>query len=331
MSDSPRDDLAELARLFGAHLDWQRELGVEGVAVNLDERARTAEPARSRPARSLPQPSEPAAVVEPSAAPKFEMPTFLRKGAPGPARVAAPSTPPAAPVVAKVETSAPMPDPVVEPATAMATEKEDGMDAWGPVLEGDARHAALRVLNDRVVECKRCRLHEGRTQTVFARGNPFAPLAFVGEGPGRDEDLQGSPFVGAAGQLLDQIIAAMGMRQDEVYICNVVKCRPPNNRVPAPDEMTLCGGYLVKQLGFVRPQLIVALGKTATSYLLESTEAMNKLRGRWHTWQGLPLLPTWHPAYLLRTPTAKRDTWEDMKLVLSKLGRPVPKRGGGNA
>jgi DNA polymerase len=184
------------------------------------------------------------------------------------------------------------------------------------------------VLQEEVRACQKCRLHAQRTQTVFARGNPFAKLMFVGEGPGREEDLQGAPFVGAAGQLLDKIIGAMGLREEEVYIANVVKCRPPNNRVPEPDEMASCGPYLNAQLANVRPEVVVALGKTAASYLLGTSASMSRLRGRWHSWRGIPLLATWHPAYLLRQPEAKRDTWEDMKLVLARLGRPVPRAGG---
>jgi DNA polymerase len=222
---------------------------------------------------------------------------------------------------APIESDAPRID---VPADFALVESIDAM----PRLAGEERVRALRVLQEVARGCTRCRLHEGRTKSVFARGNPHAALAFVGEGPGRDEDLQGAPFVGAAGQLLDKIIAAMGLTIDDVYICNVVKCRPPNNRVPAPDEMGSCGPYLVNQLGMVRPQWIVALGKTAASYLLDSTESMTRLRGTWHTWQGIPLLATWHPAYLLRTPAAKKDTWEDMKLVLQRMGRSVPRGGG---
>lgn len=197
-----------------------------------------------------------------------------------------------------------------------------------PPCAGDPERVQhLAGIQDRVRVCTNCRLHEGRTQAVFSRGNPFAPLVFVGEGPGREEDHQGLPFVGPAGQLLDRIIAAMGLTSDDVYICNVVKCRPPNNRVPAPDEMAACGPYLVKQLALVRPQYIVSLGKTATSYLLQSTDSMGRMRGRWHTWEGIPLLATWHPAYLLRNPPAKKDTWDDMKVVLQKMGRSVPGSG----
>ena len=197
----------------------------------------------------------------------------------------------------------------------------------GPALEGQARLDALRVIQDEVVACASCRLVQKRTQTVFARGNPFARLCFIGEGPGEQEDRTGSPFVGPAGQLLDKIIGAMGLQPDEVYVCNVVKCRPPNNRTPEPDEMHACSPFLVRQLELVRPEVIVALGRTAVSFLLNSKDSMTRLRGRWHTYEGIPVLPTWHPAYLLRTPEAKADTWADMKLVMARLGLTPPSRG----
>ena len=186
------------------------------------------------------------------------------------------------------------------------------------------RTAVLSVIQNEVRACTACGLHATRTQTVFSRGHAYAPIVFVGEGPGHDEDQQGLPFVGRAGQLLDKIIDAMGLARDDVYICNVVKCRPPNNRTPAPDEMSACGGFLVRQIEAMHPMVLVALGKTAASFLLNTTEPMAKIRNRWHTWNKVPLLVTWHPAYLLRQPSAKRDTWDDMKRVLERLGRPVP-------
>ncbi len=197
----------------------------------------------------------------------------------------------------------------------------------GPLGSEEKLHR-LGVLQEEIRPCTRCRLHEARTQTVFARGNPLASLVFVGEGPGRDEDKQGLPFVGAAGQLLDKIIAGMGLTEKDVYICNVVKCRPPENRPPLPDEMATCGPYLSRQLSYVQPTVIVALGKTAASYLLRASEPMAALRGKWHAYEGMAVRVTWHPAYLLRQPSAKRDTWEDMKVVLQRLGRSIPAKGG---
>ncbi|MCC7539636.1 MAG: uracil-DNA glycosylase [Deltaproteobacteria bacterium] len=189
------------------------------------------------------------------------------------------------------------------------------------------RLAVLSVLAEDVAACTKCRLHEGRTRSVFARGSASARLVFVGEGPGRDEDLQGAPFVGPAGQLLDKMIQGMGLGEEDVYICNVVKCRPPNNRVPMADEAKSCEPYLTRQLDVVRPEVIVALGKTAVSFLLGLDEPMARLRGRWHAYRSIAVMPTFHPAFLLRSPQYKREVWEDLKLVLARLGLEPPARG----
>lgn len=180
------------------------------------------------------------------------------------------------------------------------------------------------MIADEVAACTACRLHEARTQTVFARGTGSSGLLFVGEGPGADEDAQGLPFVGAAGQLLDKMIAAMGMTRDEVYVCNIVKCRPPKNRKPEPDEMNACRGYVDRQIELIAPQVIVALGATAVQGLLGTTEGITRLRGRWKLYRGIAVMPTFHPAYLLRTPSAKRQVWTDLQAVLHHMGRPLP-------
>lgn len=199
--------------------------------------------------------------------------------------------------------------------------------AEGEGLAPDERRRRLDSLEERVRGCVRCRLHEGRTQTVFARGNPAgAAVAFVGEGPGFHEDQRGQPFVGKAGQLLDKMIAAMGLTQDEVYICNVVKCRPPENRTPNPDEAATCMPYLREQLGLVRPAAIVALGRCAAENL-GAAEAGKKWRGEWSSWEGVPLMATYHPAYLLRNAAMKKPVWEDLKAVIARLGRALPPRG----
>jgi DNA polymerase len=183
----------------------------------------------------------------------------------------------------------------------------------------------LAVLQQRVAACSQCRLHEKRTNSVFARGTMKSGICFVGEGPGADEDLQGFPFVGKAGQLLDRMISAMGLERDDVYVCNIVKCRPPENRKPQPDEMQACRPYLVEQLELLRPEVLVALGATAVEGLLGISEGITRLRGKWKLYQGeLPVMPTFHPAYLLRNPTAKHAVWDDMCEVLRHLGRPVP-------
>jgi len=168
-------------------------------------------------------------------------------------------------------------------------------------------------------ECCRCGLSEQRQKIVFGIGSEAARLVFVGEAPGRDEDLQGEPFVGEAGKLLDRIILAMGMHRSEVYICNVIKCRPPRNRDPKPDEIASCEPFLQRQLRAVQPQVIVTLGKFAGQTLLRSETPISRLRGSWHEYQGIPVMPTFHPAYLLRNPASKREVWEDMKLVMQRL------------
>jgi len=173
--------------------------------------------------------------------------------------------------------------------------------------------------------CARCKLHAGRTNIVFGVGNPQARLMFVGEGPGADEDAQGEPFVGRAGELLTRVIGAMGLRRSDVYIANVVKCRPPGNRNPEPDEVAACSPFLAEQVSSVRPEVVVALGKFAAQTLLETELPIGRLRGHFHRAFGhIPLMPTWHPAYLLRTPSAKRDTWEDIQQVMKLLGLARP-------
>lgn len=192
--------------------------------------------------------------------------------------------------------------------------------------EMDDRRMRLELVREQVRPCTKCGLCEARTQTVFARGNPFAELCFIGEGPGADEDAQGEPFVGAAGRLLDKMIAAMGYHRDEVYICNIVKCRPPNNRKPEPAEMEACMPYLREQIALVKPKVIVALGATAVMGLIGTTEGITRLRGKWKLYKGVtPVMPTFHPAYLLRDPSKKRDAWTDLQEVMKHLGKLAPK------
>lgn len=187
------------------------------------------------------------------------------------------------------------------------------------------RGARLTVLANEAATCTRCALAENRTKSVFARGNPDTDLVFVGEGPGYHEDQQGLPFVGRAGQLLDKMIAAMGYAPDDVYICNVVKCRPPENRTPHGTEAEACRRFLTGQLEVIAPKVIVALGKCAAENL-GCVPPQGTWRGRWGTWSGYAVLPTYHPAFLLRSPQFKRVVWEDLQAVLRKVGRPVPDR-----
>lgn len=180
---------------------------------------------------------------------------------------------------------------------------------------------SLPAIRDELGDCQRCKLAGKRTNIVFGVGNPDAPLVFVGEAPGADEDRTGEPFVGAAGQLLTKMIEAMGLGRDEVYICNILKCRPPGNRNPEPDEIAECEPFLKKQLAAIRPRMIVALGKFAAQCLLRSDAPISKLRGAWKAYEGIPLMPTYHPAFLLRTPSAKREVWADLQEVMRELDR----------
>lgn len=185
------------------------------------------------------------------------------------------------------------------------------------------RAKTLEELRAAVGDCRRCKLWPGRTHLVFGVGNPRAKIMFVGEGPGRDEDLQGEPFVGRAGQLLTDIITkGMGLKREDVYIANVIKCRPPDNRNPEPDEVGSCEPFLKKQIELIRPQVIVALGKFAVQTLLKSKVPITRLRGIWHDYHGMKLMPTLHPAYLLRNPGDKKLVWEDIKKVLEELRTP---------
>lgn len=179
---------------------------------------------------------------------------------------------------------------------------------------------SLEELRAEIGDCRLCKLCSGRTHVVFGVGNPNARLMFVGEGPGRDEDLQGEPFVGRAGQLLTDIITkGMGLMREDVYIANVVKCRPPDNRNPEPDEVAACEPFLKRQIDLVRPEIIVALGKFAVQTLLQNKAPISRLRGNWHRYHGIKLMPTFHPAYLLRNPADKRLVWQDIQKVIQEL------------
>lgn len=192
---------------------------------------------------------------------------------------------------------------VVEKLDKMTSSSLDGLDA----------------IRNELGECKRCKLFSGRTNIVFGTGNPDAKLVFVGEGPGYDEDIKGEPFVGRAGQLLTKIIEAINLTRDEVYICNIIKCRPPSNRNPEADEIKACFPFLKRQLDAIGPDFICALGTFAAQTLLDTNEPISKLRGRLFDYRGTQLMPTYHPAYLLRSPEKKRDVWEDMKKLIGMM------------
>ena len=189
-------------------------------------------------------------------------------------------------------------------------------------IEGDTLERARQDLG----ECTRCKLHKSRTKIVFGVGNSRAELVFIGEGPGRDEDLQGEPFVGRAGKLLTQMIEAMSLRREDVYICNVVKCRPPENRLPENDEIAACSPFLLRQLDAIRPKVIVCLGACASQTLLQTTQGISRFRGEWFDFRGSKLIATYHPAYLLRNPAAKADVWKDLQKVMAVLGLQARKR-----
>jgi DNA polymerase len=190
----------------------------------------------------------------------------------------------------------------------------------------ETRRQELTLLAEKVSKCTRCaELASTRTQTVFGVGRIGAELCFVGEAPGADEDRQGEPFVGLAGQLLNKIIIACGMKREDVYICNILRCRPPGNRLPSPVEAGHCREYLERQLELVGPKFICALGACAAQNLLGTTQSIGRLRGRFHEWAGTTVMCTYHPAYVLRNPSSKKDVWEDMKKLMARMGRPLMK------
>ena len=214
---------------------------------------------------------------------------------------------------------------VAAPVPRIATVIAPSGPSLFEVVEKVQDDSLLKIRED-LGECTRCKLHKGRNKLVFGDGSPKAQLVFVGEGPGADEDAQGLPFVGRAGKLLTQMIEAMGLQRKDVYICNVVKCRPPENRTPEPDEVKTCSPYLLRQIDVINPKVIVCLGAVAAKTLLETTRGISQYRGEWQEWRGRKLLATYHPAYLLRNPPAKADVWKDLQKVMAELGLQLPKK-----
>jgi DNA polymerase len=291
-------DLAEVVAELRSFLSWSADAGLHVLA------ARAPEPA-----------------APPAAAPPL----------PGPAAVrSVPLSPAPWPVSPPVPRAAPPPEP--KPAARPAALPGLLAKAAGPLAGtqgGKLSLPTLESVREELGDCTRCKLHKGRTNLVFGVGNPKARLVFVGEAPGEDEDLKGEPFVGKAGQLLTKMIEAMGLRREDVYICNTVKCRPPNNRNPEPDELEACEPYLKGQLASLQAEVIVTLGKFAAQALLRDQTPISRLRGGWREYQGIALMPTFHPAYLLRSPGEKGKVWGDLQLVMKKLG--LPARAGGGA
>lgn len=306
MSD-PRESAEELGEAvedLRRHLLWQEETG--GRVLLVDAARQAAE--RSASLRAM-------------------MPPRGAKAPPAPERTASPE--PAAPP------EAPAPRTVAAPSRSLAPEApataskgmllevpQQAPSSPGPLLGVvDGERPMLDQIRRELGDCRRCKLCTGRKNIVFGVGNPRAELVFVGEGPGEQEDLQGVPFVGAAGELLTKMIQAMGFSRDQVYICNVVKCRPPGNRNPEPDEITACEPFLRSQLLSLQPKVIVALGKFAAQTLLRDSTPITRLRGQWREYQGVKLMPTFHPAYLLRSPNEKKKAWEDLQQVMKIFGK----------
>jgi len=231
------------------------------------------------------------------------------------------------PLRGRVDQSGPTPPLTVPSAARVARAPEAVLPVLpslfnaAPRVEGDT----LPRIREDIGDCKRCRLCEARNKIVFGDGNANAELVFIGEGPGHDENVQGLPFVGRAGKLLTQMIEAMGMRRDEVYICNIVKCRPPGNRQPERDEVATCSPFLDRQLAAIRPKVVVCLGSVAAQTLLGTNKSISQFRGQWFDFRGSKLLATYHPAFLLRTPSAKSEVWKDLKKVMAELGLKPPK------
>jgi DNA polymerase len=239
------------------------------------------------------------------------------------------------PLLSPVEKSGPNPietsgspprdDSAPSSVEGSAVERTGDLFRIGGAADGEEHDAAARLAEVRsgLGECTRCRLHAGRTNIVFGVGNPSARLVFIGEGPGADEDAQGEPFVGRAGQKLNEMIRAIGLEREDVYIANVVKCRPPDNREPKPDEIATCSPFLVEQIEAIRPRVIVTLGSPATKTLLGTKAGITRLRGTWHSYRGIPVMPTFHPAYLLRAYTQenRRIVWEDLKAARARMDR----------
>jgi DNA polymerase len=202
--------------------------------------------------------------------------------------------------------------------------------AHGPDLDSNAKRVELKALDDHQVRgCTRCRLCEQRTNTVFGEGDPDARIVFVGEGPGETEDQMGRPFVGRSGEKLNEMIRAMGLTRDQVYIANIVKCRPPQNREPAPDEVATCTPFLERQIEIIRPKVIVTLGRPALQFILGKKISISRMRGQWLSWRGTRLMPTFHPAYILRNYTreTREAVWSDLQQVMKELGMKIPARG----
>jgi DNA polymerase len=289
---SASEELSLLVRSLRAQLLWQQDCGAyalptESIRSQLTESIDSVETRFDEPARAL-----------------------------VPERIGPSTAQPAAPV------AAPEPAPVRFQAAVSSP-----IPVFDVPASADGRRARLAEIAAQCASCSKCALHQARKQAVFSRGNPETEIMIVGEGPGAEEDAQRVPFVGAAGQLLDKMIGAMGYGPDDFYICNVVKCRPPKNRTPEPEEMAACMPYLHEQIALISPKIIISMGSTALKGLLGVQDGITRARGKWRLYRAsIPVMPTFHPAYLLRQESAKRDVWADLKEVLKHMGRTVPEK-----
>lgn len=269
---------------------WLRYAEDLGLGPYYRDRVSTQAPSESTQAAAAPAIANPA---KPAAAPLQPRPSLTRQSPP----------------------ASPKPWPFVQ--------VQSGPSLFDERVENDT----LEKIRADIGDCSRCKLHKARTNIVFGVGNAKAELVFVGEGPGHDEDVQGEPFVGRAGKLLTQMIEAMGLRRSDVYICNVVKCRPPENRLPEKDEIEICSPFLERQLAVIKPEVICCLGACSAQTLLQTNQGISRFRGEWFDYRGSKLLATYHPAYLLRNPNAKGEVWKDLQKVMAVLGlQPKPRR-----
>jgi uracil-DNA glycosylase family 4 len=300
-----------------AYVDYLRDMGIYDLYRRDEPSVLLPESLRAQ-LTAAPQPNPAPAI------PSRTAPTL-------PVRATAIAPQPAAPQQVATQRFVPPQDPPLPQEFAASMPKPPSFDALAPLsaltIPAADRAAALAALRAEIGDCTRCPLaYAGRHTIVFADGDPNARLMFVGEGPGADEDASGLPFVGKAGQLLNNMIAAMGLQREEVYIANIVKCRPPGNRTPEFIEATTCSQFLLEQIDIVRPEVIVALGATAATYLLGVRQSLASLRGQWHSARGAKVAVTYHPAFLLRDPRQKGEAWKDLQRVMAELGLKPPAR-----
>jgi len=303
-----------------AYVDYLRDLGIYDLYRREEPQTLLPELLRTAMLESVTR--VPAAAVPAAPMPR----TVPAVAGPPPPRAA---TTPRPPTPQKESSPFDLSSSTLPPELAAPMPKPIPFDDLAPlplqILSPAERPAALEAVRADIGDCTRCPLaYAGRHKIVFADGDPNARLMFVGEGPGADEDATGLPFVGKAGQLLNNMIGAMGLKREEVYIANIVKCRPPGNRTPEPVEANTCSQFLIRQIDIVRPQVIVALGATAATYLLGVKQSLSSLRGHWHSSRGAKVAVTYHPAFLLRDPRQKGEAWKDLQMVMSEMGLKPP-------